>query len=154
MITNKTEEDCLYFLYRLVCTLYSFSRGVALISYRLWTMHFCAPFLHWNLNRLKVTMFYKIIKSNGKGWFEHRLQKWSAKINTLPQLQYTGNIPGWEDTPNIVKISNKEASINTHCQCYRGQKLISFCQTIAARTRYASSAPIPHNAGYHSRLLS
>lgn len=123
-------------------------------SYRLWTMHFCAPFLHWNLNRLKATMFYKIIKSNGKGWFEHRLQKWSAKINTLPQLQYTSNVPGREDTPDVVKISNKETSINTHCQGYRGQKLISLCQAIAAGTGYASSASIPHNAGYHSWLLS
>lgn len=76
------------------------------------------------------------------------------RLTFLPQLQYTSNIPGWEDTPNIVKISNKETSIDTHCKCYRGQKLISFCQPVAARAGYASSAPVPHNAGYHSRLLS
>lgn len=67
-----------WFLYKYICTHKSFTLVTALV--RLWTMHFCAPFLHWNLNRLEVTMFFKIIKSNGKGWFEHRLEKWSAEV--------------------------------------------------------------------------
>lgn len=80
VITNETQRDGLSFLCKLICTLNSLTLVTALVSYRLWTMHFCAPFLHWNLNRLRVTMFFKIIKSNGKGWFEHRLQKQSAEV--------------------------------------------------------------------------
>lgn len=80
VITNETERDALYFLYKLISALRSFTLVTARVISRLWTMHFCAPFLHWNLNRLKVTMFFKIIRSNGKGWFEHRLQKRSAEV--------------------------------------------------------------------------
>lgn len=80
VITNETERDGLYFLCKFVSALKSFTLVNAWVSYRLWTMYFCAPFLHWNLNRLKVTMFFKIIRSNGKGWFKHRLQKRSAEV--------------------------------------------------------------------------
>jgi len=50
----------------------------------------------------------------------------------LPQLHDTGNIPGGEDPPDVVEVSNEDAAICSAGQSQRRQQLVALCLPVTA----------------------
>lgn len=63
---------------------------------------------------------------------------------SLPELHHAGNIPGGEDPPDVVEVSNIHTAISSTCQSKGCQQLITLCLPIAAGARDATTTSISY----------
>lgn len=68
-----------------------------------------------------------------------------AARSVLPQLHDTGDIPGGEDPPDVVKVSHENAAISSTRQRQGGQKFVAFCLPVAAGAGDATATAISCN---------
>lgn len=71
----------------------------------------------------------------------------------IPQLQDVGDIPRREDPSDVVEVAHVEAPIGATREGHRGQELVAISKAIAAGARYASPAPVAHDASDDRWLL-